>query len=229
MQLMTVSPPYIRFETRAIKQFKTAEEGGTVFFKDVDYALVTSHGSKDTVEKALPEWFTQLENEVRQDRLPGNWLEAYKRSYEKWKAGEELPVIGTPIKNWPVLSPAEAKMLNELGIRAVEDLANANEELIARIGMGARSLVQRAKDWVTSYSGQAPLVQALDAERAVRAGLEHRLRELEAVVAGFAAQQKAASAAKIDEVHLPSAEEQLARLPRQDDLDVGAMIDEEIS
>ena len=70
MQLMTVSPPYIRFETRAVKQYKPAEEGGTVFFKDVDYALVTSHGSKDTVEKALPDWFTHLESEVRQDRLP---------------------------------------------------------------------------------------------------------------------------------------------------------------
>jgi len=228
MQLMTVSPPYIRFETRALKQFKTAEEGGTVFYKDVDYALVTSHGSKDTVEKALPDWFTQLENEVRQDRLPGNWLEAYRKSYEKWKAGEELPVIGTPIKNWPILSPAEAKMLNELGLRAVEDVANANEELIARIGMGARSLVQRAKDWITSAQGQAPLVQALDAERAIRAGLEHRLKELEGVVSALTVQATMKKQSQVDAIPLPTAEDQLARLPRQDDLDVGAMIDEEL-
>lgn len=184
-------PPYIRFETRAIKRMAPAEQGGAVYFVDVDYALVTSHGSKDTVEKALPDWFEHLKMEVHQNRLPANWFEAYQASYRAWKAGEELPVVGTPLKNWPVLSPAEAKNLNELGLRAVEDLAAANEELVGRIGMGARSLVQRARDWIAANKDQAPLIQQLDAQRNVIAGMELQLSELRQMVAAMGPRQQA--------------------------------------
>lgn len=176
--VMPANPPYIRFEVRAIEKRKPDTEGAAVYYEDTDFALVTSHGSKDTVEKIAKDWFEHLKEQVRQGRFPQQWLDAFKASYTAWKNDQEPPVIGTAIKNWPAASPAEMKMLAGFGIRAVEDLANANEELIHRLGMGGRSLCARAKDWVTSKDNTAPLVLQLDALRQSQRGLEQQLADL---------------------------------------------------
>lgn len=51
--------------------------------------------------------------------------------------------MGTDIRNWPVVSPAQIKNLFELHVHTIEDLAAANEEVISGIGMGGRMLKQK--------------------------------------------------------------------------------------
>ena len=199
--VMGANPPYIRFELRAVERRKPATEGGSTFYVDTDFALITSHGSKDTVEKVAPEWFEQLKEQVRQGRFPQQWLDAYKAAYSAWKNDQELPVVGTPIKNWPVATAGEVKSLAALGIRAVEDLANANEELISKLGMGGRSLCARAKDWVVSSQGTAPLVSQLDSMRQVNLGLEEQLRLLKATVATLISRLDQREASIADSIH----------------------------
>lgn len=173
-------PPYVRYERRAVDKQKPATEGGGLYYVDKDFAIVTTAGSKNSVEKIVEEWFPQLESEVRQGRFPGNWLEAYRDQYRRWQNGQELPVNGTPIVNWPVASAAEMKMLHALGVLAVEDLAVANEELLGKIGMGARDLKKRAQDWVTAQTDTAPLIAQLAAQRGVIDGFELRMSQMEA-------------------------------------------------
>jgi hypothetical protein len=151
-----------------------------MFFVDEIFALVTPHGSKDTTEKICSEWFPRLKEEVRQGRLPAAWLIAYEGAYHAFKNDQEPPLNGVSIKNWPSASPAEVQMLVALRVLTVEDLAAANEELVGRIGMGARSLVQRAKDYLIAKNGHAPLVAELASMRAVLSGLENRLEALTA-------------------------------------------------
>jgi hypothetical protein len=184
---MTANPPYIRFETKAVEKRKSAEEGGEVFYVDTVFANITSHGSKDTVVKIADEWFKQLKEDVRQGRFPQQWYDAYIATYAAWKNDQEPPVSGTAIKNWPAASPAEIKHCAAFGVRAVEDLATANEELIGRLGMGGRSLCLRARDWVQGKADQAPLIAQLNALRLEVDGLKlqlsqarDRVRELEA-------------------------------------------------
>ena len=188
---MTANPPYVRFETRAVEKRKLVEEGGQVYSVDIDFALVTSHGSKDTVVKIVVDWFSQLKEEVRQGRFPPQWLETYEASYRAWKNDQELPVAGTALKNWPVATPAEIKNCSNFGIRAVEDLANANEELISRLGMGGRALCNRAKDWVQAGSGdKAALVKQLDSDRHIIIGLQSQIASLTEKVANLSLQLK---------------------------------------
>lgn len=209
--VLQANPPYIQFETRAVEKRKTDAEGGASYYVDTDFAMVTSHGSKDTVEKVAVEWFDFLKEQVRQGRFPQQWLDAFKASYNAWKNDQELPVQGTPIKNWPAASPAEIKHCAALGLRAVEDLATANEELIGRLGMGGRSLCNRAKDWVTSKSGTAPLIAQLDSSRQVQAGQEHQIRTLNERLKLLEAQLAARPAAPQEWVGvLPPLEDRLA-------------------
>lgn len=215
MQPMTANPPYIKFETRAISRQRPATEGAGLYSDDVDYALVTSHGSKDTVERVVAEWFPYLQDQVKQGRFPQEWLNAYKASYTAWKSNEELPVIGTPIKNWPAATPKEVKNCILVGLRAVEDLANANEELIGRLGMGGRALSQRAKDWVQTAKSQAPIVAEIEAARGMLVGKDEEIRQLKEANTSLQAQLIQYRNAAIDSaaagiaVNLPSLEDRL--------------------
>jgi hypothetical protein len=183
--ILAPRPPYITFERRAVEKRKLIEEGGESFYVDVDFALVTPHGSKDVLEKIVDEWFPRLTEECRQGRFSPTWLNAYKEAYSAWKNDQEPPLNGTSIKMWPAASPAEIKQLVAVRVLTIEDLATANEELLARIGMGSRSLKQRAMDWMAGKTGQAPLIAQLDGMRQQNEALQSRLFALTAQVEGL--------------------------------------------
>jgi hypothetical protein len=68
-------PAYVRFVRRAIEDRSVKSVGGRWPKKDVDYALVTPPYSKDVFEAVAAEWLEQMGAEVRNGRLPEEWLE----------------------------------------------------------------------------------------------------------------------------------------------------------
>lgn len=145
VQKLEERPPFVRFETRSIEDREATVAKGMYVGNDVDYALITPHGSKDVIEREVKDWLEQLRHQVAQERCNPEWAMAFQRMYEAFKEGKELPVSGTPVLNWPGLSPSQVKQLLSLNFRAVEDVAAMNEEAIARLGMGARALRDRAR------------------------------------------------------------------------------------
>lgn len=153
--IMEARPPFVQFETRSEENRQASVEAGNVVFRDVDYAIITPQGSKDRVERVASEWFQNLESQVRQERFPREWLLKFKDFYRAWKEEGEIPLEGTALKNWPMLTPAQVKTLTSLHIRTVEELATANEESIARMGMGGRALKDKAVAWVGAKGSAA--------------------------------------------------------------------------
>jgi hypothetical protein len=203
-------PPLVRFETRPVEK---RDEAGNRHYVDTDFALITPQGSKDVVEKVVGDWFKQLEISVKDDRFDPRWLEAFEAYYAKWKKGEEVPLNGYPIKNWPSASPAEIRNLIDVGCLTVEDLAAANAEMEGRLGMGARSLVQRAKDFLAAKQDQGPLVARLDAQGAAIARIElenSRLRDENVRLLGALQHQGQGPAAREAPTPQGSLEERLA-------------------
>lgn len=189
-EIMKERPPYVVFETRPEEDRQASIEAGCYKAKDVDYALITPAGSKDRVERVVGDWFEYLTVQVDQGRFPAEWLDGFKHKYKLWKEGQELPVNGTPIKTWAALSPSQAKTLLDLHVLTLEDLAAANEELLSRIGMGARALQAQARDWLASakdigaVSAQLTvLTEALDAANARMKSLEAQNTALQAQIA----------------------------------------------
>jgi hypothetical protein len=150
MQAAEDRPPFVCFEVRAMEDRNASIEAGHYVAKDVDFALVTPRGSKDRVERVASEWIATLQRESQNNRFPREWLNSIESGYKDWKNGREAAVDGTPIANWPVLSPSQVVLLQQVGVRSVEDLATANEELIAALSLGGRALVDKAKAWVES-------------------------------------------------------------------------------
>jgi hypothetical protein len=173
-------PPYVHFEYRPVEDRAASVAAGHYVAKDVAYAIVTPAGSRDRHEKIAEEWLDNMADQVRQERLPAEWLAHYRALYKAWKEGREAPENGTAIRNWPVASPAQVETLLNLRIRTVEDLATCNEEAITRMGMGGRALKQKAIDWLASAASNGKSVEAITTLRADFEALRLKAENLEA-------------------------------------------------
>lgn len=182
-------PAYVVFETLTEEDRDASIEQGKYVPKDVDYAYITPQGSKDRIPRQVADWFRQLDQQVQEGRLPAEWLAAYKAKYSAWKEGRAMPENGTPIINWPAVSPAQVKILLDANVRTVEDLAAANEQAIAAIGMGGRALKQRATDWLASAKDTGKMAEEMSALKAQNADLaasnERMAKQLQELSAKF--------------------------------------------
>jgi len=180
--------PWVEFRKVSEEDRQASVDTGSYVAKDVDYAFITPAGSKDCVEKPVQVWFEQLKVQVENGRFPPEWYESYKSRYKQWTESGEIPVEGTSVKNWAVASPAQVEMLIKLHVRTVEQLAQANEEVITRLGMGGRNLVDKAKAYTMQQSGgvgklaeeNANLKLSLDKAQSVTAGLQEQVKLMQA-------------------------------------------------
>jgi hypothetical protein len=176
-------PAYVRFEKRPLEQ---RDEAGNVLYVDADYAIITPPGSPNGTEKLVKEWLPILRKQVKDGMFPGAWLTEYEDAYRRWANDQEPIVNGTDVRNWPSVSPAEAKNLTLLGLVAVEDVADMNAEVMQRLGMGAVSLKQRAKDFLAAKTDLQPLVARLDAMQGQLNLKDVRIGELESKLQAMA-------------------------------------------
>lgn len=183
MQALKERPPYVRFEKRS-KEIRTGTAGltetGKPEYVDEDWVFVVSPGSKDEWEGVAGDWFSRKKRDVDSGRFPAEWYNAFQSAYEMWKRDEEPPVIGTHISRWPGLTPSQFKLLRDVRLLTVEDVAGASEDTLNRLGMGARALKDRAAAWLESAK------QSIPGERLV--ALQQEKEELKAQVARLSAQ-----------------------------------------
>lgn len=187
LELKEERPAYVRFETRAVEDRNASIEKGHYVTKNVDYALITPPFSKDCVSQEVTVWLKTMDENVSAGRLPSRWRDNYKQQYEAWKRNEDVPLDGTPIKGWPLLSPAQQANLIAINVRTVEDLAAINDEGQKRYGMGALDLKNKAQAWIKSASSLGSVVQenaslkarVTDQEKTIQS-MSEQLQELSA-------------------------------------------------
>ncbi len=172
-------PPYVRFETRSLEDREATIAAGHYVGKDVVFALVAPAGTRDLIEREATEWLKNIEEGVTQERIPSFWFSAYSKALDDFKNSRETPEFGTPVKDWPSLSPAEVKMLLDINIRTVEELAECSEEGVMRIGMGGRALKQKAKAWLESANDIGKVAAEVEKLRVRNEELEARDTERE--------------------------------------------------
>jgi outer membrane murein-binding lipoprotein Lpp len=134
--------------------------------RDEDFIIMIPHGSEGKTElvEIYKDWLVKVRPlagvthraagggpdvpQVMDTRFPREWLQEIEAGYAAWKKGEELPVEGFPLKQWPVISKAMLDNCLSVHIRTVEQLAGATDEHIAPLGMGARTLRNQAEQWL---------------------------------------------------------------------------------
>lgn len=171
-------PPYVMWEIRQVEDRAASVEAGRYVAKDVDFAVITRPGSRDTQDEVAETWLKKIEERSRKGEIPANWHAAFKESYEFWKKGQEAPISGTPIKGWGVLSPAAQKDLLHAGIRTVEDLAEFSDSELSAIGIGALSYKQKAKAFLLAAKDVGQAAEKIAAQQKQIEELSELVRKL---------------------------------------------------
>jgi hypothetical protein len=158
---------------------------GQMMFDKVLFMRIRTPGDKSEmiheVDREYPEGYpNQVYGKIKKNKALyerfGEYIEKYKRERETG-----IVVEGTPIENWPLLDVRRVALLKHLGIFSIEQLADLNDSAIPSIGLGARELIQKAKDWIRQSKDAATAMQALERERAVNSrfdALQEQLNEL---------------------------------------------------
>ena len=85
------------------------------------------------------------------DKLVRNRWEAIRPTYEAWKAGQEVPLHGTPLAAWSGIAREQADVIRTAGIKTVEELAEAADSVLGRIQLpGMRDLAEHARRFIAS-------------------------------------------------------------------------------
>lgn len=185
-------PAYVRFERMAIEDAVASRSAGHYVARDVDYALITPPYTTDVFKIKVEQWRKNLAQDVANSRIPQEWVDRYMDAYDRWKRGQEIPLDGTPIKGWGVISPAQQETLIRMNILTVEDLAGINDEAIRRVGMGAVDLKHKAAAWLSQLHDKGPLTQEISALKSendlLKANLANLQKQVEALMAKEAQQ-----------------------------------------
>lgn len=153
--------PIVRFERVAVDDTAATKKAGQYVAKDVDYAYITPPFSKDEVVKKAVSFIEDNARKVSLNQMPRDVADRYKQQYDAWKNGQELPPDGTPIKGWPMISPAQQNMLIDRKIMTVEMLSQANDSALVLIGMGGVAMRNMALNWLAQAKDKGPLTMQM--------------------------------------------------------------------
>lgn len=176
------SRPHVRFEARPVEDRVATVREGRKMYKDVDWVIVTPAGGKDVREDHAEAWLEKIKLQAEAGQYDYEWARDFRKMYEMFKEGKEMPVNGTPLSMCTTLfSPAEIQNCIGVQIRTLEELANSNEEALGRIGMGARALKTRAQEAIRAGEGKESAIR-IEALQVENDGLKQRISDLTAVV-----------------------------------------------
>lgn len=151
-----------------------SQEQGRPIFTGVDMCAIRQPGERD-------EWHGRA-TEMHKQRFPRQW-EAYQQ-------GVEAIPDGTPLAVLFPNEPETVENLRSLKIYTLEQLADLQENAIARIGQGGRNLVTKAqkfKEAATGYQAANRMNKELEDVKSEKAILEERVAALERLLTDQAA------------------------------------------
>jgi hypothetical protein len=163
-----------------VLEFETRYRGETA----TDWVLVAPSGESmqnvqtwHRVDKLNPHLVPEGKREgISYADMRMKW-EVIGPKYDGWKADADVPETGTPLAAWAGVTPEQARMMQSLDLRTVEDVASATESHIKRLPFpSARKLKQLAADFLAGRDGAATAQALADAQDRI-AAMEEMLNE----------------------------------------------------
>ena len=165
----------VEFYWRAVQNSKKTEEEGRPVFENKPYIRIKVIG--DNTKK-----IDRPVNMKPSGSVPAD-PDRFPRQWERFNSNKPQLLEGTPIEEWPPLTPADVENFKSMGIYTVEQLASLGDNNIK--GMGMRSWRDKAKNWISSAKGGAESLK-----------MQAEIDRLRAEVEGLLNQQRGFDAAK---------------------------------
>lgn len=173
---------YIEFFREPVLHPGKSREAGRAIYEERDFVRIHVPGDKTTV-------CVEPMHEIN--------LHRFRVRYEKWKAGQQEAVSGTPLSALPSMTPAKVEEYKFFKLITIEQLAEANDNLGQKF-MSFHADKAAAKRFIEATKGNAP-IEAMNAELQKRdAEIENLKTMVEALQAqrpskrALAAEQQAA-------------------------------------
>ncbi len=109
---------------------------------------------------------------MQDDALGPSDLNRFPQQWAAFQAQCEPVVEGTPLAEWPLINRAQVLEFAALNIRTVEQLASVPDTTLHTMGMGGRTVRDKAKAWLDKARGGSELsrimarLEALENENA---------------------------------------------------------------
>lgn len=170
----------VQFYSRPLQNEFESEKQGRPIFADMDFVKIFVPGDSTTV----------IDVPVREEhkkRFPLHW------AHYQNKHGGDQKEIGTPLSQWPRLSQAQVEELRALKFYTVENVANASDANLQRLGMVAGTsphafrdhairFLSLAKDDATAQAAEDRAKALEDQMAAMREAHEKALAEMRELV-----------------------------------------------
>lgn len=145
------------FHMKAVYLKNKSEQAGRPIYEDREYVQILIPGNK-----------TEMPDIPVNDQHKERWPDQYKR----FKSKQEQVNEGTPLEEWPQMTPARVSALKDSNIFTVEQLANVPDSQAKSVGPDFQTLKKKAQGYLDSADGSV-------AHEKVEQ-LQERIRELEA-------------------------------------------------
>lgn len=166
----------VKFYLHPKKNMAKSKEQGRPIFDEVEYVSIKAGAGASGVARPA--------RDMDRERFP--------RHYKAFQDKEEMPLQGTPLKEWSYIPRSQVEELKHFDIFTVEQLANAADVNIQRM-MGGMTLKQAAQVFLadTGNSEQARKLEEALSER------DAKIAELQNTVQNLVTQMEAKDAAEV--------------------------------
>jgi len=117
---------------------------------------------------------------------PNLWEKIVKPVYERWKETNTITTEGHPLESWPAITKGQLKQAKGLGLRSVEDFAEATDGIREKFGMGFAELQKTARAFLANKADSAAAARVTTLEdqiEAMRGQLEEAQRTIDGLMA----------------------------------------------
>lgn len=182
----------VLFYSKPFRNNFESEKQGRPIFSDMDMVKIITPGD----DKNIIDTFAR---EDHKERFPLQW-QHYVNKHE----GDQQLVGKTPLSVWQRLTPAQAEELRHMKFISVDDIANASDSALQRIGMvggmaphAFREAAQRFLKMAAGESEAAAQAERTRAAEAENLELKQRMADMEA---RFSAMATTTAASPLDAV-----------------------------
>lgn len=169
----------IKFRLEAVvDDAATSAAGGETKWRNVEYLEIHIPGDRTQI------YVGPVTDKHRQ---------RFATRYERWKRGQADLPDGTPLSQWPGITPAELNMLAQGGLHTVEALSGVSDSHIGKVGRVV-ALRDKARRYLENLRANAPL-EAMEAKLKEEQGKVAALSEkVDRLLAALESREDAADA-----------------------------------
>ena len=136
---------FVKFENKPVQDKTATAEKGRPIYKEVAHISIRAAGSQNFV--------------CRRASLAD--MRRFPRHFAAFEQKREMPVEGTLLSEWPLISRTMAKELEGVHVKTVEQLVNMSDQNSQNF-MGINELKRKANLFLDHAAGEAPMLKMQD-------------------------------------------------------------------